>query len=651
MSAVRATLRVAIASAVGSFIVAGTEAVVAYPHPSSPARLFFETAFRLYLPAAVVAAAALERVAPVSGLDLWLPLLMGALRIATNAGDLRIAGVAAALVALVGCLWLSRRLGDPARRPPLLFGVTVGLVLPILAGRLGATGLSARWGRDAAALVASVAGLLLFTLLRAFVARWPRAAPVFLLGPVVSLLVWDRQAPARVEPPGAASPASEKDGRPDIVLIVLDTVRASALRAGGGRFDTMPNVEAFGRAATTFSRVWTTGSWTLPAHASLFTGAPVSEHRYDSGYSVASRTPPASFLAPRLRRAGYATAASVANFGVFGRQDPLLAGFDRVSAEPLRPFAYRPWFFAALAAFPRAPWPNLVHERFPGPSRRAREIVDDAQRFWEEGRGRPRFLFVNLMEAHLPWVPDDQDLHRFGPQGLETEGEQVEVLGRYLSGGRPSDEEAAILRARYVESLLSLDRQVGRLLTTLRPAMGRELMIVITADHGEALGEHDRWGHRNSVDEVETRVPLFVRAPRLAPGLVEAPTSLGIVDGLVAEAAGIGSSSRRPAVEDAGILIEHRPGPQGRLPSSYPRGDLTALVSWPFKYVEGPETGAALYDLSNDPGEATNLSASQPEVAVRMAQRLKALGALPSERAPRNDPGAVERLRALGYVR
>ena len=653
-------LRSVLAGAIVTLILAGTETVVGYPRPSSASSAFFSSAFVMYLPLSVFAAWLFSVVIPRHGLDLWLPLLVGALRMAGPLATAARAGEwglpVAVLVASFLIVGVRVVAESPTQSPPFLFGLTVGIVLPILAGRVAPATPAVRYlGPERALVLGVVGGLLTFVLLRAFVARWPKVGPVFLLGPIVSLGLWSRQG-ASSPAPVMAPPMPAATRRPDIVLIVLDTVRAQALASYGSARNTMPNLEAFARGSTTFTRAWTDASWTLPAHASLFSGVRPTRHRYDSGFDPFERSSPDLFLAARLRRAGYATAAVAANFGVFGKEDPLLRGFERVEAEPLRPFAFHPWFFDILSAFPRAAFVRGYAARFPGPSMRAPWVVDRALDFWTHGDERPRFLFVNLMEAHLPWIPEPEELGRFGPRGLDVESEQVEVLGRYLKGGRPTRAETELLRARYDEALYSLDRSLGRLLDGIASASSAAgTVVVVTSDHGESLGEHDRFGHRISLDEEATRIPLIIRGPGLPAGARrDVPVQLVDVFGYLARSAGVAIEpglDSRDFSDRRAVVIEHRPGAQDALPSSYPRGDLSALILWPFKYVEGPSTAGALFDLDQDPGELRNLAGQEPAQAKAMSLLLRELAGAPSAPRVAPDPATAERLRALGYLR
>lgn len=652
--------RSVLAGLVVTLILAATETVAGYPRPSAASGAFFAAAFIAYLPAAVGAAWIFAIALPGHGLDFWLPFLVGLLRLSRPLGGAAASGDWSLLALALGAggVLLALRAGTESktRSPPFLFGLTVGIVLPILVGRVAtATRASALVGQERALSLGVVVGLLTFVLLRAFVARWPKVGPVFLLGPIVSLGLWSRP-PSAPPPPAGAPPMPSPPRRPDIVLVVLDTVRAQALASYGHSRDTMPNLEAFARRSTTFRRAWTDASWTLPAHASLFSGVRPGRHRYDSGFDAFERTSPDLFLAARLRRAGYATAAVAANFGVFGREDPLLRGFERVEAEPLRPYAFHPWFFDIIGAFPRAPGLRGLASGFPGPSMRAPWVVERALDFWRHPDARPRFLFVNLMEAHLPWIPEAQDLGRFGPPGLDTESEQVAVLGRYLRAGSPTLPETEILRARYDEALSSLDRSLGRLLDGVAEAAGGQgTIVVVTSDHGESLGEHARFGHRNSLDEAATRIPLILHGPGLGAGVVrDTPVQLVDVFGYLARSAGVALEpglDSRDFSERRAVVMEHRPGPQGNLPAGYPRGDLSALVLWPFKYIEGPHVASALFDLDQDPGEERNLAAQKPEQARAMSLLLRQLAGPGSGPGAVRDAAAEERLRALGYVR
>ena len=258
--------RCALAALVSSIILAATEAVAGYPHPSPPARMFFETATLTYLPALFFAALAADRFSRAQGLNLWFPLGLGLLRTATSLtvtappAPSALAGlVFLALLVLIA----SRVVVSVPKGPPFLFGLTVGVVLPVLMARVAMARFALRWGGNETALgVGSLAGTLSFVILRSFVARFPQVAPVFLLGPVISLALWSTPPHDPAERSARpAIPATTAAQAPDIVLIVLDTVRADSFFGGPDVEAGMPNLAAFAGRATSFRRAWTTASW------------------------------------------------------------------------------------------------------------------------------------------------------------------------------------------------------------------------------------------------------------------------------------------------------------------------------------------------------------------------------------------------------
>jgi arylsulfatase A-like enzyme len=189
-----------------------------------------------------------------------------------------------------------------------------------------------------------------------------------------------------------------------------------------------------------------------------------------------------------------------------------------------------------------------------------------------------------------------------------------------------------------------------------REARDHETIIVITSDHGELLGERHRRGHPGSLDEEVTRIPLFIRAADLEPGTNSAIVQLTDVFGYLADKAGLDPATDSDAVPFGSrreAVIEQRPDAQTPTPPGYPRGDVSALVQWPYKYVEGPQEGAALFDLSLNQEEHVNLLTRDPTRAAAMSARLRVLSPTSSSSGTESRPDAAirERLRALGYIR
>jgi len=348
-------------------------------------------------------------------------------------------------------------------------------------------------------------------------------------------------APETKEVPGPPSAA-----RPDVILITLDTTRADHLSAYGYFRDTTPVLEAFAKEAVRFEQAWSTSSWTVPSHASLFTGLfPISHGaRYKTAEEQAAEPdltsalhhtwirpldPAHLTLAEALRAAGYRTAAFVGGpylRALFG----MAQGFDWyddrmvLSAGPsLAAYYWLNRFVVELE-------PDIF--RF-GHAYRRGDDLDEAVFSWLDRQGDDRFfLFVNYFDAHQPYWPVAAVRERYPGWDQPMDRDGLPLLFRAVMRGehKATLEELEWLHSQYDAELRFQDQQLGRLFDRLRAA-GRydEALIIVTADHGENLGEHGRLSHGFSLDAPETHVPLLVKFPRsdrVAAEVREDPVSL-----------------------------------------------------------------------------------------------------------------------------
>lgn len=444
------------------------------------------------------------------------------------------------------------------------------------------------------------------------------------------------------QPPGGAG----RSPRANVVLVVLDAVRADSVSAYGHGVPATPRLDALARDGVLFADALTPAPWTTPAHASLFTGLLPSRHGAgvgpDGKWMALDES--ALTLAEILAAEGYATAGISANQTVsstFG----LAQGFQYFESLPIRDygFVYQPLVRrlegrlpAALVARPLARW-------FPRVARRAPEVNERARRWLARPRSQPYFLFLNYMEAHAPYLADPAVVAP-SPK-VADEGERR--------------------RQAYQDAVRSLDEHLGRLLDeVLAQPGGDETWIVVTADHGEALGGHGL-GHGCDLRPEVLHVPLIVRPPRSfagARGAVEArPAMLTdvlplLLDGLRLPVVGQELDGRLPGPARTFRIAEGAlpPGPCGRETSD--ARPLTAVFDDAAGqvFVEGGGLATQLYDRRLDPGQTRNLAASRAEDVAR----LRAVLASWRERAfatrlagaPRPDPERERRLRALGYL-
>jgi arylsulfatase A-like enzyme/Tfp pilus assembly protein PilF len=399
---------------------------------------------------------------------------------------------------------------------------------------------------------------------------------------------------------------------PNVLLVTIDTLRADRLGSYGYKLARTPVLDRLAAEGTRFADATTHAPLTYPAHAAILTG------RYPGAFGIRAngmRPLPASAatLAERLQHAGYTTAAIIGSV-ILDRSYGLDQGFDLYDDR----FTIRPTEVQAVAEVQRP----------------AAEVTSAALA-WLKSRGRqantaPWFLWAHYYDPHLPY----------------------DAPAAYVAAaaGRPYDAEVS-----YV------DAELGRLLASVDRA---RTLIVVTADHGEALGDHGEPDHGFFLYDATLHVPLIVAGP----GGRSQPVPRRVVTEQVRGvdiAPTIAHIARLPADSDADgeslvPLLEGRARaevPASLAESWYPRlhfgwSELRSARVGEWKYIAAPKP--ELYDLRTDPREQRNLVRERATVAGRLAAELSRLAASAPEKdavpAAQPDPATVERLRALGYV-
>lgn len=314
----------------------------------------------------------------------------------------------------------------------------------------------------------------------------------------------------------AALPAA-REGAPNVVLLILDTVRAQSLTLYGAGHPTSPQLARLGREGVVFDYALSTAPWTLPSHASMFTG------RYPHELTADWLTPlddTTRTLAEELAAHGYATAGFTGNYMV-SWEVGLSRGFEHyedyrrsaaqllLSSAMLRKAAYWPRLRQALGRY------DSVNRK------RAASINDDVLAWIDRRPDRPFFAFVNYLDAHEMYNPPAPYRARFGPDTARKNH-----LTRYGLGGlgyrtgkaKMTPPEVEAERDAYEESIAYLDEQVGRLIDALDARGLRDnTVIIVSSDHGEHFGEHGRWEHASSLYPQLLHVPLVMRGPAPIP--------------------------------------------------------------------------------------------------------------------------------------
>jgi arylsulfatase A-like enzyme len=310
--------------------------------------------------------------------------------------------------------------------------------------------------------------------------------------------------PPRVEAESGADSAA-----PNIVFIVLDTVRADHLSAYGYQRPTTPNLDRLARRGVLFENAIAPTSWTLASHASMFTGLLPHQHGADWWLPL---PPGPHTLAGILHSSGYDTAGFVANFNYCQEGWGIGRGFGvyRDDSESLLRNLAGTLLGTALI---QPAYQTFC--RFDYLEREdARENNQDVYRWLRQPPAKPYFLFINYFDTHSPYLTQPPYDHRFGT----VSNRLVHKLFDDLQGPDPvrniTPAERDRLMAGYDSCLAFLDAQVGRLLDFLQKSPeGRNTIVIVTADHGEAFGEHGFYSHGYNLYRELVHVPLIIAGP------------------------------------------------------------------------------------------------------------------------------------------
>ncbi len=478
--------------------------------------------------------------------------------------------------------------------------------------------------------------------------------------PVVAL-VWVAACAdtAPVESPSPSpAPSAVANARPNVLLYLIDTLRADRVGAYGYEAPTTPALDALAGEGLVFEQAYAPGPWTLPSVVSLMLSQPMCRHGVVvDGMKISARATP---LAAVLGEAGYATASFIAN-SYAGRPAGLERGFD-------------------------------VYE---GP---IDEPAPSVGAFLDETKDQPFFIYMHDVRPHDPHEATQESLAPFGhvdPKTLkrirnrslqyrrltrvdhtagtplgstENTNEQTAALTRL-------DELAASYGHAYDARIREADRKLAQTLDQLR-SRGQlaNTLVIVVSDHGEELGEHGGWLHDHSVYDEVVRAPFIIRLPggELGGTRINAAVSLLDVAPTIAEL------TDTPTPSDAfegRSLAPFVAQPHGATngpfvasmrmnrkkyyrPWKRSRGDQNLVVrdgDWKAIWNVEPDT-VELYDIAKDPGEKNDLRALEPQTATRLAafardylERCKTRRTTPERPTPLSAE-ATERLRALGYV-
>ena len=406
-----------------------------------------------------------------------------------------------------------------------------------------------------------------------------------------------------------AAAGCAKPRRPNILIITIDTLRADHLGCYGYGITRTPAIDRLAREGVRFTDAIAAAPITMPAHTSLFTGLLPPAHgvRDNGAYALGND---AVTLAERLHDAGYTTHAFISAL-VLNRRYNLNQGFETYDDEL---------------------WSEDDPKLFMIRERRAPKTADRFLAWLDQWKAEPRkpfFTWIHFFDPHQPYHPAAADL--------------------------------AMAPSPYDAEIMGVDRQIGRIVERLRAnKLLDDTLIIVTADHGESLGEHGEQTHAVFVYDATVRVPMIWRYPRaIAPRVCEAPVrSVDVVPTLLKLLALPGGETTQgidltPAM--SGKPLPPAPQYSESLLSEVGFGmaPLFAIRDGGFKYIRAPRP--ELYDLRADPRELRNIVAAQPRLAQKLDAELTRVINDSAKHAvkPSSNPmtrETEESLQALGYL-
>ncbi|MFQ5748681.1 MAG: sulfatase [Planctomycetota bacterium] len=419
---------------------------------------------------------------------------------------------------------------------------------------------------------------------------------------------------------------------PDVILLVLDTLRFEALGKSLEGRPLLPRLERFASRGRRFTRGYSGANTTPPGHATLFTGLyPDGSGTLNKGEVTLELRQ--STLAEFMRRHGYRTAGVTSNVRLedargFGQgfeiYDDRLVARDSPVFPAVKKF-FNSSFFRSLSGYligsavSSTLKARLSSKQFgvtaADTTREALAVLDSLGL----GKEQPLFLFVNFIDPHFPYESSGSSPPRAAATPATAELEhtrrdsvgfhrELDRLAARLDSGKPAPEDAqrlAWIRRAYWEQCRQLDEGVGALLEELdRRGRLSNAVVLITSDHGEHLGEHASFLHGTTLFEEQVRVPFLLIAPGLKPGTEAAPVSAVDFLPTVCRALGLEKPAGLP-----GIALQD-PVPSGR-PIRFESGELRGYLRGDRKWI-ARDDGRRLhwvqaFDLSRDPREGTNL--------------------------------------------
>ena len=411
----------------------------------------------------------------------------------------------------------------------------------------------------------------------------------------------------------AALPVAQA-GAPNVLLIIWDTVRGQSLSVYGYERPTTPFLESLARDGTRFDRAMSMAPWTLPSHAAMFTGHRPRDVMVDVFSAIVDSFPT---LAAALAARGYVTGGFVANMAYTTREHGLSRDFSH----------YDDYLISLGTVIKSSRLGNVIMDRefvrrvigfWDDLDRKTAADVNDHFLGWVEGRNnRPFFAFLNYYDAHRPYIA----MEPYRSQFVRDSSGRFHPHITHLDFKDASKDEIRWMRDNYDATIAYQDEQLRLLLDDLKQrGLLENTLVIVTSDHGEQFGDHNRVGHMNSLYRQLLQVPLIMRMPGRVPAgtVVTTPVSLGDLPRTILDLAGTGDTAGIPGISMRrfwnGVRPDSSAAPEPVFSEFGIRksGGPYSIISAGYHYIawQGLTRPTQIYDLAADPWEVSDQAGS-----------------------------------------
>jgi arylsulfatase A-like enzyme len=414
-------------------------------------------------------------------------------------------------------------------------------------------------------------------------------------------------------------PAADR-ARPNVLLLVFDTLRADHVSAYGYARPTTPHIDATARTGVLFENAFASAPWTVPSHASMFTGLHVYEHHADGLIPAVGTDFP--ILAEVMMSHGYLTGGFAANTWWLTPDSGFERGFVRFEDFSFLEIAFRTSLGREMA---NRVLPRLGYRNSPG--RKTADQINAAFLRWLDTQDttHPFFGFLNYVEVHGPYLAPEPYHTQFMDENQREREPRFPFRPPQVLDQNTGPAARALLQAGYDGSLAFLDAEVGKLLDELRRrGVLDNTLLILTSDHGEAFGEHGYFAHGNSLYSDQLYVPLIVAFPGRVPAGVRIPTPV-CTRNIAATITAFALADVPPVLPGTSLAAYWNAGDatpelepvfsealtRDGLPKAWPvsQGWLKSLVTPEWHFILHEAGTTELYNRRSDPDERHDLAA------------------------------------------